>query len=89
MGYIFMIVVGAAAGWLAAIVQRAVDSRALLVNLGAGIVGALVAGLLLSPVLVGGSLGAGTYTVDELLVALGGSITAVVSASMLRDMQIF
>lgn len=83
-----MIILGAAAGWLATIMQRAVDRRGLLVNFGAGILGALFAGLFLSPVLVGSSLGAGSYTVGELLVSLGGSVAAVGSASMLRELQI-
>lgn len=89
VGYLFMIIAGAALGWLAAIVQRAVTARGLLVNVGAGIVGALVAGLLLSPLLVGGSLAGSHYTVNELLVSLGGSLAAVGAASMLRDMHIF
>ena len=83
-----MIILGAAAGWLATIMQRAVDRRGLLVNFGAGILGALFAGLFLSPVLVGSSLGAGSYTVSELLVSLGGSVAAVASVSMLRELQI-
>ncbi len=88
MGYAFMIIVGAAAGWLAAIMQRAVNSRSLLINVGAGVTGAVVAGLLLGPMLVGGSLSGGHYTPNELLISLGGSILSVGAVSMLRDMQI-
>lgn len=88
MGYVFMIIAGAAAGWLAAIVQRAVNTRGVLVNIVAGVAGALVAGLVLSPALVGGGLGSGNYTADELLVSIAGSVFSVGAVSMLRDQQI-
>lgn len=89
MGYLFMIILGAAMGWLGAIVQRAASGRGLLLFVGAGLIGALLAGLVLSPALVGDGMGDTTYHVDELLVSLGGALASVGSTMLLRRAQLF
>jgi uncharacterized membrane protein YeaQ/YmgE (transglycosylase-associated protein family) len=46
MGLIIFLVIGALLGWLAAIVQRIEDGRGVMMNVGAGALGALVGGLI-------------------------------------------
>ncbi|MGB3795375.1 MAG: hypothetical protein WA957_03625, partial [Alteraurantiacibacter sp.] len=74
MGYIYLIVVGAVLGWLAAFILRAESSRALTINMVAGVIGALLTGLIICPAICDGDLAAGTYTVDALFVSIAGSI---------------
>lgn len=82
MGLVFMIVMGAILGWLAAIVMRAESRRGLTRNIGSGIAGALGAGLGVSPLVGGGSLLAESYSVTALLLALAGSILVIACANM-------
>ena len=88
MGLVFLVVVGGILGWLAAIVMRAEDSRSILLNVALGIGGALFAGLVVYPMLGGGSLLAGDYSVDGLLIALLGSLAVLVAVNLLRDGEV-
>jgi len=78
MGLLFMIVVGAILGWLAAIVLRIEAPRGILLNIAAGVAGALLAGLFIGPVLFGSaSLLAGYYAVGSLALSLAGSLLVI------------
>lgn len=87
MGLVFMIVMGAILGWLAAIVLYAESRTGLFRNIGAGVVGALAAGLLVSPLVGGGSLLSERYSVTALLVALLGSVVLIAGANLIRRRQ--
>lgn len=88
MGYIFMIVVGAILGWQAAFMLRAENGRAMPRFIAAGVLGAVVSGLLLTPVVTHGNLVSGTYTVDALLLTMAGALAALLACIMLyrRDL---
>lgn len=88
MGFVFLIVVGAILGWLAAFILRAESPQSLKVNVIAGIGGAMLAGLFLGPALSLGNLAAGTYTVDALLFSLAGSLTTLLVANILRRKEL-
>ncbi|MBO0749994.1 MAG: GlsB/YeaQ/YmgE family stress response membrane protein [Porphyrobacter sp.] len=78
MGLLFMIVVGAILGWLAAIVLKIEAPRGILLNMAAGVVGALLMGLFIGPLLLGSaSLLSGYYYVDSLLLSLVGSLIVI------------
>lgn len=78
MGLLFMIVVGAILGWLAAIILRIETPRGILLNIAAGVGGALLAGLLVGPLLLGSaSLLSGYYRVGSLLLSLAGSVLVI------------
>lgn len=77
MGLLFMIVVGAILGWLAAIVLTIESPRGVLLNISAGVGGALLTGLLVGPLLGGSSLLGGHYQVEALLLSLVGSLVVV------------
>jgi uncharacterized membrane protein YeaQ/YmgE (transglycosylase-associated protein family) len=78
MGLLFMIVVGAILGWLAAIILRIEAPRGILLNIAAGVGGALLAGMLVGPLLLGSaSLIGGYYRVGSLLLSLAGSVLVI------------
>jgi uncharacterized membrane protein YeaQ/YmgE (transglycosylase-associated protein family) len=87
MGLVFLLVVGGLLGWLAAIIMRIEDTRGVAANVAVGIAGALVAGLVVHPLLGGGSLLEGRYSVDGLLTALVGSIVVLLAINLLRDRE--
>jgi uncharacterized membrane protein YeaQ/YmgE (transglycosylase-associated protein family) len=80
MGLIFLLVVGAIFGWLAAIIVCA-DGRCLQLNLAAGVASALASGALVTP-LIGGSLVDGPYSVPGLLVSLLGSVLVLFAVNV-------
>lgn len=83
MGLVFMIVAGAILGWLTAFV-RGLKAFGLKINIAAGIAGALVAGLVVSPFIVRGDLMKGYYSVEALLISLLGSVLLLLAVNLLR-----
>ena len=78
-----MIVVGAILGWLAAIILRIEAPRGILLNIAAGIAGALLMGLFIGPLLLGSaSLLGGYYRVGSLLLSLAGSIVVIAALNL-------
>ena len=74
MGLIILIVVGGILGWLASIVMRTDGQQGIFLNVIVGIVGALLGGFLLAPLLnFGGSITQG-ISVPSLLVSFLGAV---------------
>lgn len=88
MGLVLLVVLGAILGWLAAIIMRAESTRGILLNVIAGIGGALVAGLVVNPLLGKGGLLEGHYHADGLLVALLGSVCVLLLVNLLRGREL-
>ena len=89
MGLLFMIVVGAILGWLAAIVLKIEAPRGILLNIAAGIAGSLLTGLLIGPLLLGGAnLLGGYYRVGSLLLSLAGSLVVIAAFNVLWREQL-
>lgn len=73
-----MIVSGTILGWQTAFVLRADSVRARWRFMAAGVVGAVLSGLILTPALTHGNLVSGTYTVDALLMTMAGALAALI-----------
>ena len=85
MGLVFLIVIGAMLGWLAAIITRADSLAAKLRNVLIGVAGALVTGLVINPLVGGSDLLDGQYGIDSLVLALTGSVVVLSLAHVWRD----
>ena len=85
MGLVFLIVTGTMLGWLAAIITRAESGSARLRNILIGIVGALLTGLVINPLIGGSNLLEGQYSIDSLVLALAGSVVVLLVAHLWRD----
>ena len=74
MGFVVLIAVGGILGWLASILSRSDDARGIALNVGLGIIGALVAGALASnsSLLIGLSAPALLMALAAAAVLLGG-----------------
>jgi uncharacterized membrane protein YeaQ/YmgE (transglycosylase-associated protein family) len=83
MGFLFMVVVGAILGWLTSIVLRIEAPRGILLNVIAGVAGALLAGLIIAPLLGSPSLLGDNYSVWTLLLSLVGAVVAVGALNVL------
>jgi len=73
MNLIIWLVVGGVVGWLASIIMKRDAQQGVLMNIIVGIVGALLAGWLISPLVGVGSINSG-LSVGSFLVSLLGAV---------------
>jgi uncharacterized membrane protein YeaQ/YmgE (transglycosylase-associated protein family) len=86
MNLVIWLVLGGVVGWLASWVMQA-DGQGILLNIGIGVAGSLVAGLFISPLVETSSINAGNvgnFSPAGLLVALVGSITVLALVNLVR-----
>ncbi len=74
LGWILWIIVGGILGWLASIIMHRDAQQGLLLNIVVGIVGAILGGWLISPLLGIAAAGPDNFSISGLLVALLGAI---------------
>jgi len=83
MTLIMIIVVGGILGWLASIVMRTDAQQGILLNVIVGIVGALLAGFIVSPLLGIGTINEG-ISIATFLVSLVGAIILLAIVNLFR-----
>lgn len=84
MGLIILIIVGGIIGWLASLVMRTDGQQGLLLNIVVGIVGALLAGFLLNPLIGGGNIMAGDFSASALIVSFLGAVVLLAIVNLFR-----
>jgi uncharacterized membrane protein YeaQ/YmgE (transglycosylase-associated protein family) len=84
INWIIIIIVGGILGWLASIVMRTDAQQGILMNVVVGIVGAILGGLVLAPLIGGGSITQGDFSISSLLVSLLGAIILLAIVNMVR-----
>jgi uncharacterized membrane protein YeaQ/YmgE (transglycosylase-associated protein family) len=82
VNFIVWLVVGAIIGWVAS--QLMGQREGLLLNIVVGIVGAFIAGYLLTPLLHIGTINQNNFSVPALLVSLLGAIILLAVVSIFR-----
>ena len=83
MGILVWLIVGGVVGWLASIVMRTDAQQGILLNVVVGIVGALLAGFVVSPLLGIGTINEGVSIVT-FLVSLVGAIILLAIVNLFR-----
>jgi len=84
MNLILWIIVGGIIGWIASIIMGTNAQQGILLNIIVGIVGAFLAGLLLSPVLGIGTINNSNFSLPAFLVSLGGAIILLAIVNLFR-----
>jgi uncharacterized membrane protein YeaQ/YmgE (transglycosylase-associated protein family) len=74
MTWLLIIVIGGILGWLASIVMRRDAQQGILLNIVVGIVGAILGGLLLAPLIGGDSITEGNFDIRSLLTSFLGAV---------------
>jgi uncharacterized membrane protein YeaQ/YmgE (transglycosylase-associated protein family) len=82
MGLIILLVVGGIIGWLASIVMRSPEG--IVLNIIVGIVGALIAGFLINPLIGGSNIMAGSFSVMSLFVSFLGAVVLLAIVNLFR-----
>lgn len=84
MGLIILIIIGGVIGWLASMVMRTDAQQGILLNVVVGIVGALLAGFILNPLIGGGNIMAGDYSASSLIVSFLGAVVLLAIVNLIR-----
>jgi len=84
MNLIIWLVVGGVIGWIASLIMKTDAQQGLLLNIVVGIVGALIGGWLLSPLVGAGTLNQGDFSVAGLLVSLAGAVILLFVVNLIR-----
>lgn len=74
MNFIIWLIAGALVGWVASMVMGTSGQQGMILNIIVGIVGAFVAGLVLTPLLGIGTINQSNFSLPALLVSLGGAV---------------
>jgi uncharacterized membrane protein YeaQ/YmgE (transglycosylase-associated protein family) len=84
MNIIIWLIVGGLIGWLASLVMRTDAQQGIVLNVVVGIVGALLGGFLLSPLIGEGTINQSNFSLPALLVSFGGAIILLFIVNMVR-----
>ena len=84
MGLIIVLIVGGVLGWLASIVMRTNGQQGIILNIVVGIVGAILAGYFLTPLIGGRSITTGAMDVKSLFVSFLGAVILLAIVNLLR-----
>ena len=84
MGIIILLVVGGLIGWVASMIMRTDGQQGLFLNIVVGIVGALLAGFIITPLIGGVPITSGVISIPSVLVSLLGAIVLLAIVNMVR-----
>ncbi|HEU4620817.1 MAG TPA: GlsB/YeaQ/YmgE family stress response membrane protein [Burkholderiaceae bacterium] len=84
MNFLLWIVIGGVLGWLASLVMRTDAQQGLVLNIVVGIVGALLGGWLLSPLLGAGTINQNDFSLMSLVVSFLGSVILLAIVNLFR-----
>jgi uncharacterized membrane protein YeaQ/YmgE (transglycosylase-associated protein family) len=84
VNFIIWLVVGGVIGWIASLIMKTDAQQGLFLNVVVGIIGALLGGWLLSPLVGAGTLNQGDFSVMGLLVSLAGAIILLFLVNLIR-----
>lgn len=83
MGILIWLIVGGIVGWLASLIMRTDGQQGIILNVVVGIVGALLAGWLISPLVGLGTINQG-ISIASIVVSLIGAIILLAIVNLFR-----
>jgi uncharacterized membrane protein YeaQ/YmgE (transglycosylase-associated protein family) len=84
MNFIIWLVVGGVIGWLASIIMKTNAQQGLFLNVIVGIVGSLLGGWLISPLIGAGTINQSDFSIAGLFVSLVGAVILLAIINLLR-----
>jgi len=88
MGFILWLVIGGVIGWLASIVMRTDGSQGIFLNIVVGIIGALLGGWLISPLVGAGTINSGDISLPSLLVSFLGAVVLLAIVNLITRKRV-
>jgi len=84
MNVIVWLVVGGVIGWLASMVMKTDKQQGIFLNVVVGIVGAVVAGWVISPLVGAGTINQGNFSLPALVVSFVGAVILLAVVNLFR-----
>jgi uncharacterized membrane protein YeaQ/YmgE (transglycosylase-associated protein family) len=84
MNFIIWLVVGGIIGWLASIFMKTDGQQGIFLNVVVGIVGALLAGWLITPLVGVGTINQSDFSLPALIVSFGGAVILLALMGILK-----
>jgi uncharacterized membrane protein YeaQ/YmgE (transglycosylase-associated protein family) len=84
MGLIVLLIVGGLIGWVASMIMRTDGQQGIFLNIVVGIVGALLAGFIVTPLIGGAPITSGVLSLQSILVSLVGAVLLLAIINLFR-----
>jgi uncharacterized membrane protein YeaQ/YmgE (transglycosylase-associated protein family) len=84
MNFILWLIIGGIIGWVASLIMRTDAQQGIFLNIVVGIIGAMVAGFLLTPLLGIGTINQHNLSLPALFVSLLGAIILLAIVNLFR-----
>jgi uncharacterized membrane protein YeaQ/YmgE (transglycosylase-associated protein family) len=88
MGIILWLVIGGVIGWLASIVMRTDGSQGIFLNIVVGIIGALLGGWLISPMVGAGTINSGDISLAGLFGSFLGAVVLLAIVNLITRKRV-
>ena len=85
MGILIWLVVGGLVGWLASVIMKTDGSQGIVLNVVVGIVGALIAGYFISPLVGVSTINQNALNLGSILVSLVGAVILIAVVKAVRS----
>ena len=84
MNFIVWVVVGGILGWVASLIMKTDGQQGIILNVVVGIVGALIAGFVIAPMLGTGTINTNDFSIAGLAVSLVGAVLLLAIVNLIR-----
>ena len=84
MNIILIIIIGGVLGWLASMVMKTDGQQGIFLNIVVGLIGAVIAGLFLTPMLGGAPITDGAFDIRSLVVSFIGALVLLAVVNLVR-----
>lgn len=84
MTLIILLVVGGIIGWIASMIMKTDAQQGIFLNIVVGIVGAMLAGFVVTPLIGGASITEGGINIQSIIVSLLGAIVLLAIVNLIR-----
>lgn len=84
MQLILILIIGGIIGWLASMLMRTDAQQGIFLNIVVGVVGALIAGVLVTPLIGGAPITSGSFSIWSLIVSFLGAVILLAVVNLFR-----
>ncbi|WP_260927044.1 GlsB/YeaQ/YmgE family stress response membrane protein [Novosphingobium sp. 9] len=84
MTLLLILIVGGVIGWLASLVMRTDAQQGIFLNIVVGVVGAVIAGFLITPLIGGAPITSGSFDLMSLIASFLGAVVLLAIVNLVR-----
>jgi len=84
MNLIILLIVGGLIGWVASMIMRTDAQQGVILNVVVGIVGAMLAGFFVTPLIGGAPITSGALNIQSVLISLVGAVILLAIVNLVR-----